>query len=475
MAQPMTTTEAAADLARSNPAAFAFARDPHYHADRFHWHLGQRLGRVVDGSLRRLMIFAPPQHGKSRLVEETVSLKLGLQPGTNVIAASYGADLAERISANVRDTLQTETFQRLFPGVTINRERRSRNLWKLASHSGQIRAAGVGGGLSGHPADLAVIDDPFPDWEAAQSPRERERVWNWYSSVLRARLSEHGAIVLIQTRWHPDDLAGRLMERERHLWTVLSYPALATDGDIMGRARGEPLAPARYSRRYLEELRETTPAIIWGALYDQDPQLPEGGILQPEQLRVLDAPPADVRQRVRAWDLAATPEGAAPDPDYTAGVLMARAATGPVIEDVQRGRWDPAEVERRIQRTAELDGTGVRIVLHEDPGQAGKAQAQHLARLLARYSVSTVRETGQKLTRALPFAGQLNAGNVAAVRGPWLHALVDELRAFRGDGSSHDDQVDAISSAYRKLYGGPAGVVAGSGHRDPATEAREVI
>jgi predicted phage terminase large subunit-like protein len=254
-----------------------------------------------------------------------------------------------------------------------------------------------------------------------------------------------------QTRWHEDDLAGRLLERQPDAWKVLRLPAEAEADDPLGRAPGELLwgdddyGYAAELRRAREEIGERD----WAALYQQSPSPPGGSIFKTHLMPTLEAPPAGLRP-VRAWDLAATAEAGSRDADYTAGVLFARTPEGRfVVLDVVRLRGGPDEVEAAILATAARDGRSVPVLLPQDPGQAGKQQVAYLTRRLVGHIVRSSPETGKKDTRAMPVAAQVNVGNVALVQGHWNHAFLDELAAFPN--GRHDDMVDALSRAFAEV------------------------
>ncbi|MGF6605038.1 putative phage terminase large subunit-like protein, partial [Paraburkholderia sp. GAS448] len=266
-----------------------------------------------------------------------------------------------------------------------------------------------------------------------------------------------GWIVLIQTRWHEDDLAGRILPtgwngesgmiacRDGNVWQVLCLQARCETGtDPLGRARGEYLWPEWFDRRHWAQY-EANPR-TWASLYQQMPVPPEGDLFRPEAIHAIDILPVAWIDWVRAWDLASI-EG---EGDWTAGAKLGRLADGRyVIGDMKRGRWGPDRRDAMIAHAAELDGTRVRISLPQDPGQAGKTQVLYLSRQLAGYRVASSPETGDKVTRAEPFAAQVNAGNVLMLRADWNTALVGELRAFPY--GAHDDQVDALSRAFALL------------------------
>ncbi|MCP1222421.1 phage terminase large subunit [Acetobacter orientalis] len=491
--------------ARTSLLGFTHYTMPDYRCGPHHALLCQKLEAVAQGHITRLMVFMPPRHGKSELVSRRFpAWYLGQHPTRQVIAASYGATLAQDFGRSVRNLVTTQPFQALFPGVKLAPDSAAKDVWHTAQ-GGSYTAAGVGGGLTGKGAHLAIIDDPIKDRQEAESPARRLAVWAWYRAVLRTRLMPGGAIVLVMTRWSPDDLAGRLLADMQNAtgeaWHTLSLPAVAEAppspqlsspsaqplnvpngpaipatnfvpsspatsqqhslqphgqgdqaplpsllSDPLGRAPGTPLWPAAFSAQELERIRLAVGPREWSALYQQHPVPAEGTLFKTALINVQDALPAS-QHTVRRWDLAATTRSTA---DWTVGVKMARLPDGRfAVLDIARLRADPAQVEAALLATAAQDGPQTGIILPQDPGQAGVAQARYLTGRLAGYKVHTVRESGSKATRASPFASQVNAGNVVLLRAPWVPAFLEELAAFPT--ATHDDQVDAAAGAFTAL------------------------
>jgi hypothetical protein len=192
---------------------------------------------------------------------------LGRNPKRQIIAASYNSDLANDFGRNVRNIIAEPEFSQVFSGVTLAPDSQAANRMNT-NHGGTYVAAGVGTAVTGRGADIALIDDPFKDREEADSERRRETVWDWYRSTLYTRLMPGGAIVLIQTRWHEDDLAGRLLEQEADQWEVLELPALHPE-------RGA-LWPEWYDEQTLLRIKASVGPRERSALYQQQPQPDEG-------------------------------------------------------------------------------------------------------------------------------------------------------------------------------------------------------
>ena len=461
--------EIEAAQARRGLARFAPMFVPEAVPAAHHLLLIDKLERVTAGEITRMMVFMPPGSAKSTYGSVLwPAWHLGHRPGHCVIGASHTAELAERFGRRVRGIVADERYSGSAgrPGVfgesaSLSGESRAAGRWDTRSRS-EYFAAGVGGAITGRRADVAVIDDPVKSREEADSEVVRARVYDWYLADLRTRLKPGAAIVLIITRWHEDDLAGRILPekydgesgviraRDGEDWTVLALQAIADrDDDPLGRKRGEPIWPAWQSADVLEQERISQGPRNWEALYQQRPHPREGTLFRTERMLTVDAAP-DGLECVRGWDLAATEQIGSADPDYTAGVKLGVTPDGMVyILDVRRQQTSPHGVESMICDAAASDGRRVRISLPQDPGQAGKSQIAYLTRKLQGHIVASSPETGSKERRAEPIAAQIEAGNVRMLKAGWNAEFIDELKAFPS--GRHDDMVDALSRAYMLL------------------------
>lgn len=463
-------------LARRNARArlldFTRYTYPQYVADPVHALIASTLDRVVAGELTRLMIFAPPQHGKSELTSVRLpAFWLGQRPDDPVILTSYGATLAESKSRQVRDILIGDEFRALFGDlapvdepVQLRPDSRAVARWQLAGHRGAMLAVGVGGPVTGHGAQLGIIDDPFENWEQAASQTHRDRVWDWYRGTFRTRIWEGGAIVLIMTRWHEDDLAGRLLREQGGEWHVLRLPALAETQeerdyndrrmglavggvDPLAREPGEALAPRRYSATEMALIRRDVGSLVFAAEYQGAPTAAEGTLVKRAWLPIVQAAPASVLGRVRYWDKAASTAASA---KFTAGARLSYGADGIIyVEDVKRGQWSTGERRAVMRQTAQMDGIEVVIGVEQEPGSSGLDSVQDDIRLLAGFAAFADRPSGDKDTRLLPFAAQAEAGNVRLLAGAWNEAFIDELTAIPN--GRYRDQADAVAAGFNRL------------------------
>lgn len=242
------------------------------------WHhevIADKLEKVESGEITRLMLFLPPRHGKSELGSvQFPAWFLGRNPKKEVICSSYTSDLAVDFGRRVRNLVGSVEYKNLF-GLTMSEDSAAANKWKTSQGGGYV-AVGVGGPTTGRGADVFIIDDPFKNRKEADSPLIREQAWKWYISTVYTRLSSSGAVILINTRWHDDDLAGRLLaQKEGDKWDVVSFPAIAindekVDGKFFRKA-GEALWPSRFPLARLEQTRSVLGSYDWASLYQQTP------------------------------------------------------------------------------------------------------------------------------------------------------------------------------------------------------------
>lgn len=307
--------EIKAEKARRRLIDFCIFTFPQYQPGIVHRFMADKLQAVEQGRITRLMLFLPPRTGKTELLLRWIAWTLGRNPDWPVLYTSYGADLAWDKSRETRNIVASEEYARIFgPLSTIDdqvelaSDSRSVERWRVEGRRGGLQAQGVGGPLTGKGGRVIVIDDPVKNREEADSATFRRRTWNWYTSTLRTRLEPNGVIVLCMTRWHEDDLAGRLLKLAREdliadQWQVVSLPALAGTGDPLGRDPGEALDPKRYPVPALLKTKASVGARDWAALYDQSPRQEEGNVFRRPWLRYVERAPEVVYECV-LWDTA---------------------------------------------------------------------------------------------------------------------------------------------------------------------------
>lgn len=448
---------------------YDFSRLMFLHRKGFKWQRARHhaiicdaLMRVYRGECRRLVINVPPRYSKTELaVVNFIAWAFGQVPDAEFIHASYSGTLAVNNSTAVRNLVQHETYREIFPDIELASD--ASHHWKTTA-GGVMYATGTGGTITGIGAGkhregfggAIIIDDPHKADEA-KSDVIRQGVIDWFQNTLESRKnSPETPIIVIMQRLHQDDLAGWLLG-DRGV-DMEGPPVAGGNGEIWENVclpvwndDETPLWPEKHNAEDLRRMEKAAPYVFAGQ-YRQRPAPPDGGVIQPDMLQIVEAVPANVVEWCRGWDLGASASG-----DFTAGGRLGRMADGRfVIADMVREQYETNKRDALIKNTAVRDGRSHKQSLPQDPGQAGKSQVQAFAALLAGHSVHFSPESGDKVTRADPLASQINAGNVVMVRGPWNKAFTDECRLFPF--GKYDDQVDAAARAFNGLMHFQAGI-----------------
>jgi predicted phage terminase large subunit-like protein len=416
---------------------------------RHQLYLYEALARVTRGEVKRMIICMPPRHTKSETVTVRYSAyRLEREPSMRVIIGAYNQRLANKFSRKIRRIVE--------PRLNLSVDCKKIDEWETPQGGGLL-AAGVGSGLTGHGGDLIIIDDPVKSREEAESESYRERCWDWYTDDVSTRLEPGAAVILIQTRWHEDDLAGRLLQAARkggEQWEVVTLAALAETDDPLGRAEGEALCPERYPREELQGIQARLGARSFAALYQQRPVPAEGGLFKNDWFKrtvELSEVPVGLKW-ARYYDLAASQKQSA---DFTASAACAFDKDGTLyIRDVQRGRIEYPEARKLMVKTMCLENLAYKITFGIEEALHGLAAIQDLRRepLLRGIAFRGVRVDKDKKSRALAWATRAEAGKVVLVRGAWINEFMQEVSSFPY--GKHDDQVDAVSGAVQMLASG---------------------
>jgi len=419
-------------------------------------YLSDKLVDVAAGRIRRLIITLPPQNGKSKLASHWFPIWfLETFPDKRIVLVSYGAEYAESWGRTVRNGID-EHSQNL--SVRLASDNGSAGEWETTVGGGML-SVGIGGSVTGRRANLLIFDDPIKNAEEAGSETHRKKVWEFFQSAAYTRLTPDGCIIVIMTRWHEDDLVGKLDREERgggEKWERINLPAIAEENDAMGRSIGEPLWPSRWSLEALARIKRAIGSYFWAALYQQRPAPPEGNYFKRAWFEIIepDRVPA-IRAWQRSWDLAATAEGenGNDDPDWLAGAKVGISESGIYyVAGMVRERLTPQGVESIIKQTAQIDGRQVAIRIEQEGAASGKIVKYYYTGMLDGFNARFVSvPKSSKFIRSGPFNAACERGDVKIVNGPWVEAFLDELAAFPN--GSHDDQVDAVVGGYEGLQG----------------------
>jgi predicted phage terminase large subunit-like protein len=401
--------------------------------------LTDKLELVETGHITRLMVFMPPRHGKS----ETCSIRfpawyLGRNPQHQIIGCSYAENLAYTFSYAVRETIASPRYQKLWP---LKLDTSGAVRWQLADKDNlraSYIAAGVGGGITGEGADCLIVDDPVKNAEEAESQTYRDKVWAWYQTTARTRLQPNGKIIVIQTRWHQDDLSGRLMQLAAtdptaDQWDVLNLPALKD---------GEALWPERYPTDVLLNIRSSIGSRSFEALYQGNPTAAEGQIFKREWWQYYRARP-EFKRIIHSWDTAYKAKG--PN-DYSVLTVWGVTATGYYLLECLRERVEMPELKRMALAAYGRDKPSA---VYIEDAASGQSLIQELKRE-TNLPIIPVKVGTDKVTRAYAVTPLIESGRVYLPEyAPWLHDYVEELSAFPN--AEHDDAVDSTTQALSQM------------------------
>lgn len=438
----------AEDFAFSRLIAYAAYQWPNYQDAHHHRLIARHLEAVERGEITRLMITMPPRHGKSMLASEFFpAWYMGRNPDHYVVTATYAQELADDFGRKVKNQIEDAAFQAIFPGVGLADDSKSAKRFHIEGsvggfeHSttqrGAFYAVGVGGPLTGRGAHLLLIDDPVKNREDAESEIIRKKTKDWYTSTAYTRLMPGGRIVLIQTRWHEDDLAGWLQREHAHEgWVILNLPAIDENGVA--------LWPEQYPIDALERIKRALPPRDWSALYQQEPSPETGDYFKREWIIPID--PKHIPHKATmavygASDYAVTADGG----DYTVHVIVGISPDGRMfLLDLWRQQ---ASSDVWVDAFCALVRKWSPIGWAEETGQIKSGVGPFLVKRMLESGSYTVREQfptrGDKAVRAQSIRGRMAMQGIhVPADAPWLSDLISELMSFPV--GVHDDQVDAL-------------------------------
>lgn len=394
------------------------------------------LQKVADGEIKRLAISLPPRSGKSEILLRFAAYMVEKNKNINVLCAGYSQSIARRFSRKTRTIIHDR--------IGLSDKHQSIDEW--SAKNGSVYYVGsVNNPRTGVGYHTIICDDLVKNREEANSPTIVQKLEDFYREDLYSRLEPSGTMILVGTRWSENDPIALAVSLDDS-FTVINIPALCDDpeNDPLGRQLDESIFPGRFSTEDYLAIKEVMGEFGFSALYQGKPIPKDGGLFKPERINV-DIP-GKIIKKVRAYDLAASSGKG----DYSAGVLLGvDEANRFWILDVYRSQDSTEKRDAKILQISELDGRETRIRIPQDPGSAGKSLSHYFIKMLSGYIVNCPSVTGNKETRAEPFAIQVNAGNVSMVKADWNKDLIKELEVFPY--GKNDDQIDALSDAFDEL------------------------
>lgn len=435
--------------------------------------LAAELERIESGENKRLLVSMPPRHGKSRIITQLFPCwYLGKHPEAEIIQTTYAHPLSVKHSRRARDIFVSQEYAQLFPDTRYTPGRESQEAISVARQAadewgtiqgGQYYAVGGGGSVTGHGADIAIMDDPLKGRRDANSPTMRDAAWDFYASTLYTRLSPQGAMIVLLTRWHPDDPAGRIIEQIRQgdsePWTVINLPA-------WDKTETEALWPERWTIKKLKEIRSAIGSYEWSSLYMGQPVIRGGNMFKVDNIMYHKTDAQFPREGyVRLWDLASTEkERASDDPDYTAGALGALTIVDGQehywLKDMRAGQWSVTMRDSAIVQAARDDGDRVSIGIeavggYKDAVNYLREKIKKAGLLRNVRAISGKDLGGDKVSRATPIEAIIEAGCFHVLQCNWTDRFILNMSEFPN--GKHDDEADSVALSYhelkRRLYG----------------------
>lgn len=409
--------------------------------------LDQFLVDMMDGKRPKLILGAPPQHGKSDIVSRYLpAYFFGKYPNMRVGALSYSSDLAGDMNTDVQRIMMSAEYRVLFPKSWLGNKpengiavKRNSDEFGIANHKGSYVCAGVGGPLTGKKVDLGIIDDPIKNSKEALSPTVKKSIWNWYVSTFKTRLSKNSGEIIMATRWATDDLSGQLKEKAPET-KVLAFPAI--------NEQGEALVPELHPIDKLLETKAILGDYFWSAMYQQSPKPGDGQIFHEEFVRYYL--PKDLPDKfdkvIHSWDMTFKDSDGT---DYVVGQVWGKKDANAYLLYQIRKRMSFTQTKDAVKLLAEKFPEGRRKLVEDKAN--GPAVIDSLKSTVS--GLIPVEPDGSKIARAHACTAEWEAGNVWLPHkdiAPWIVETVEEITTFPFAG--HDDTVDAMTQALRDLY-----------------------
>lgn len=416
-----------------------------YNHARHTYLICEKLKAIEEGRLKKLMIFLPPRHSKSQTITETFpSYYMSKNPNKNMIIVSYSDNLAQKFGR--KNKQKVKQFAPSVFGRKLSEDNASNHSFSIEGGSGQALFTGIGGSVTGQGAHILIIDDPIKNRKEAFSETYRNSVFDEYESSLYTRLAPNGAVILIMTRWHEDDLAGRLLAKEGDEWEVINLPCIAeSEDDLLGRDIGEPLwSEFGFDEDWAKETRNSVGEVTWNALYQQRPSASEGNIIKRDWFRFYDKAPTNFEDFIISVDASFKGDK---DNDFCVLQVWGKIKADKYLLDQIREQMN---FPQTVNALRSLVGRypAVRTKLIEDKAN-GSAIIDYLKHEISGIVPVTPKES--KEARLSAVSVEFESGNVYfpnPVTCKWSAQAIEEIVSFPN--AKHDDIVDACSQALQR-------------------------
>lgn len=432
-----------------------------HHDYDMNWHhrlLCKKLQLFAEKKIKRLMIFAPPRHGKSEIISRRLpAFILGINPNASIMSCSYSADLSSRMNRDVQRIIDGEKYKKIFPKTALfganvrtvaqNSYLRNNDIFEIVDQRGVYKSAGVGGGITGQGFEYGLIDDPIKNQKEADSPTFRQNIWDWYTSTFHTRAEKDSCIAIILTRWHEDDLAGRLIDLSKadpnaDQWEVLCLPAIkeGEPTEIDPRHEGEVLWPNKYN---LQEIlsHKAENAQQFSAIYQQSPAPPTGNIFNRSWWKFYKELPTSFDLKIQSWDMTFKDTKSSA---YVVGQVWGLKGANKYLIDQVREKMDFVTALRAVLALSNKH-PDVWTKLVEEKAN-GAAIINTLQDEVGGFIA--INPEGSKEARASAECSQVESGNVylpSRELAPWIDIYINEHAVFPN--GKYKDQVDTTTQA----------------------------
>lgn len=413
----------------------------------------------------RRMLFVPPQHGKSELASRRLpAFALGLNPDLKIAACSYSADLAKSFNRDVQRIIQTKEYKEIFPNTRLNEKNvatdakgaflKNSQEFEVIDRLGSYKAVGTMGPLSGRTVDLAIIDDPIKDRVEANSPTYRQRLWEWYLNVLETRLHNNSKVLMILTRWHEDDLAGRLLEREPEKWDVIKLPALR-EKEVTHpkdkRKLGEALWEARHSKEKLMRMRGLDEKTFI-SLYQQRPAPEEGNKVKSRWFEYCHAKEVPENLKKDLWIDGAYTKKTENDPTGLMVTAFDKNTSTLYVWNAHDDYLEMPDLLDLVPEHSKLHHLNGKSLVFIEPKASGKSLKQMLKKItkLNVVEIDNHLVNEGKEARIQVASPKVRAGRVVLVKGTWNDRFVNQICTFPN--ATNDEYVDLLGYACHHYF-----------------------
>lgn len=435
------------ELGRRQLIDFTTYTMPKYDVNWHHKYIADKLTRFAKGKIKNLMLYVPPQHGKSELTSRRLPPFLfGINPNLRIAACSYNDTFASKFNRQVQRIITSEEYKDIFPHIKLSSNKsgyiRTMSEFEIVDYEGSYISVGVGGGITGNPVDILLIDDPIKGREAANSITYREKLWEWYTDEACTRLHNDSQQLLIMTRWHFDDLAGRILIQESEEWEVINLEAIYENiVDYDKRSIGEALWEKKHSKERLLKIKERNPKTFY-SLYQGNPNPEEGNKFKEEYFEIIKD--SSVPDMIR-WEMYIDGAYTKNNQNDPTGIMIAGIFRNITYIKTSIDKYlEMPELLDYIEETINANNLNKGIKINIEPKASGISMKQ----LLNKRGYNAVEIKGkyirvskeERSDAALPYC---ESGKVKLIEGAWNKRFLEQLKRFPND--KHDEHVDLIS------------------------------